>query len=61
MEIKLANALTRTKKVELCLGRSAAELNGRIKERSGLLPNPNDTANINHERKEHELRSDLRE
>ncbi|QCE14333.1 hypothetical protein DEO72_LG11g1332 [Vigna unguiculata] len=31
------------------------------RERSGLLPNPNDTENTNHERKEHELRSDLRE
>jgi len=58
---KLANAPTRTTKVGLSLGRLAAELNGRTKERSGLLPNPNVTKNTNHERKEHGLRSDLRE
>jgi len=58
---KLANAPTRTAKVELSLGRLAAELNGRTKEKSGLLPNTNITENTNHERKEHGLRSDLRE
>jgi len=58
---KLANALTRTTKVGLSLGRLAAELNDRTKERSDLLPNPNVTENTNHERKEHGLRSDLRE
>ncbi|QCE03786.1 hypothetical protein DEO72_LG8g1812 [Vigna unguiculata] len=58
---KLANAPTRTAKVELSLGRLAAELNGRTKEKSGLLPNPDVTENTNHEREEHGLRSDLRE